>query len=178
MDQGVAAVIGAAVGAAGAAGAATLAWRLTRSRTQLRIEEVRWRRQVRRDAYLEALTAARSVLADLLAALDLMALAPAPSRATMGRRVLREVVEQLPALETATQRVGLEGPDDVAGAAHRMQERVTALVTLAYPRQGMDPAGDPRSMAAFRRCREDAESAVAEFTRRARDALGGERVAP
>lgn len=93
----------------GAAGATASAW--IAGRTQGRVQHSHWRRQVRRDAYSSLLTVANGVYASY---------GPAARAMKAGHRFPTvELPESLlPALSAAASAVSLEGPPDVARAAH------------------------------------------------------------
>ncbi|MFG2985755.1 proline dehydrogenase [Streptomyces sp. NPDC048258] len=120
MDSGLAALVGAAIGSAASLGAAFVS-----GRVQARSQHAQWRRQVRRDAYTQYLTAlhARDVALDEV----LRALGPdAHALHTVDERV-RDFVSLARQVHRSAEVVLLEGPASMADAVSRVSDASAAL---------------------------------------------------
>ncbi|WP_374776458.1 proline dehydrogenase [Streptomyces sp. NBC_01310] len=120
MDSGLAALVGAAIGSAASLGAA-----LVSGRVQARSQHVQWRRQVRREAYTQYLTA----LHDRDVALDevLRALGPDAHPPHAVEERVREFVRLARQVHRSAEVVLLEGPASVAEAVSGISEASVAL---------------------------------------------------
>ncbi|MDX3077856.1 hypothetical protein [Streptomyces sp. MI02-7b] len=169
MDQGLAAVFGAAVGVIGSAMTGALTWAVTRTqlKTQLQADRQRWQLELRRETYLGLLTAVRTARGALATALDEMEI----SRAD-GQPHMAEAWRLLPSVEVARTAVHLEGPPEMAALATGLAEGLFALFRNAYAwRQGTD-FDDPDLAAANRQARAGLVSAEKEFIAAAQQHLG------
>jgi len=115
MDAGVAAVLGATVGALGAVGAGWMAAWGTRqqAKTQVRADVERWHREERHRVYAEYMRTAVSVGHHLTGIFgDLEAL---DVEAVEGKR--RTIRDAIPELTSATALVMIQGPSEVSNVA-------------------------------------------------------------
>ncbi|QLH23645.1 proline dehydrogenase [Streptomyces sp. Rer75] len=120
MDAGLAALVGAALGAVASLGAASVS-----GRAQARSQHDQWRRQVRREAYTQYLVALHDrdvAMDDVLRALD----AEAPDQAVVDGRV-ETFIGLAREVHRAAEVVLLEGPSGVGEAVSGVAEASSAL---------------------------------------------------
>jgi hypothetical protein len=138
VDDGTAAILGAAVGVAGTIVAAALAvasarWQV---RTQAVTEDARWRARQRRDAYAGLLTSVRRAVGSLASAGEALS-ADSPD-VSEGTRLLAHAWSTLGDLEAALATVQLEGPESVIEAASAMTEAIFAVFGTTTRWRGAD----------------------------------------
>ncbi|MFF3558531.1 hypothetical protein ACFYXS_00575 [Streptomyces sp. NPDC002574] len=172
MDQGLAAVFGAAVGVIGSAMTGALTWAITRTqlKTQLQADLQRWKREIRRETYLGLLNAVRAARGALAAALDEFEL----NRET-GQPHMAEAWRLQPSVEVARTAVHLEGPAEMAALADDLAEALHSLFGCAYPWRQGSSFDDPDLTANNRRARArlfSAEQAFIAAAQRQLDAGG------
>ncbi|MET7715155.1 hypothetical protein [Streptomyces sp. NPDC005407] len=128
MDQGVAALLGAAVGVLGTVATSAISGWLGRQQveTQARVDHAQWRRQVRRDAYSAFLAPAN----ESRNALKLAA------RALIGEvdvgvadRKLQVAQDHLQAVQAAWASLAVEGPESVEQAARSVKTGLHSMHT-------------------------------------------------
>ncbi|MET9667446.1 hypothetical protein ABZY19_18940 [Streptomyces sp. NPDC006475] len=142
MDQGVAALLGAAVGVLGTVAASAISgWSNRRQvQTQARVDHAHWRRQVRRDAYSAFLAPANESRTALKAA----------ARALIGEvdveeadRKLHVAQDHLRAVQAARASLAVEGPESVEQAAHGVKTGLNSMhTTLLAWRDSAEGAPD------------------------------------
>ncbi|MER5916321.1 hypothetical protein ABT124_39470 [Streptomyces sp. NPDC001982] len=147
MDQGLAAVFGAAVGVIGSALTGALTWAALRTqlRTQLQADHLRWTREVRRETYLGLLNSVRAARGALAASLDELRVSHQD-----GQRSMAEAWRLLPPVESAGAAVQLEGPAELAAPAANLTEALFAVFNAAYPWREGRSLDDPDLVAAYR----------------------------
>ncbi|MFI8834972.1 hypothetical protein ACIGPN_28735 [Streptomyces afghaniensis] len=160
MDQGLAAVFGAAVGVIGSVVTGALTWAASRTqlRTQLREDHLRWKREVRRETYLGLLNAVRAARGVLASSLDELHVSHQD-----GQQSMAEVWRVLPSVESATAAVQLEGPAEMASPAVDLAEALFSVFKAAYPWREGRGLDDPDLIAAFRGACNGFESAEKVF---------------
>lgn len=160
VDQGLAAVFGAAVGVIGSVVTGALTWAASRTqlRTQLREDHLRWKREVRRETYLGLLNAVRAARGVLASSLDELHVSHQD-----GQQSMAEAWRVLPSVESATAAVQLEGPAEMASLAVNLAEALFSVFKAAYPWREGRGLDDPDLIAAFRRACNGFESAEKVF---------------
>ncbi|MFE2583906.1 hypothetical protein [Streptomyces sp. NPDC059378] len=160
MDQGLAAVFGAAVGVIGSAMTGVLTWAVTRTqlRTQLQADLQRWKWEVRRETYLGLLNAVRAARGALAAALDEFEI----SRED-GQPHMAEAWRLQPSVEVARSAVLLEGPAEMAALATDLAEALFGLFGSAYSWRQGSSFDDPDLTTANRQARDRLVSAEKAF---------------
>lgn len=149
MDEATAVLLGAAVGAFGSVVTggfawAAIRWQVTRQRD---LDDRRWHRQNRREAYVVFMAACRAATQELASAIDHRAAHPDDTEDG-----LTAAWQALIPMDAALAAVRLEAPEAVMGAAGDLAEAVMGLFGAAYPlrsgagiddvRAGFEPAMD------------------------------------
>ncbi|MGW2696137.1 hypothetical protein ACWC3Y_30755 [Streptomyces sp. NPDC001296] len=160
MDQGLAAVFGAAVGVIGSAMTGALTWAVTRTQlqTQLQADLHRWRREVRRETYLGLLNSVRTARGALAASLDDMRIGRED-----GQQHMTEAWRLLPSVEVTRSAVLLEGPAEMAVLATDLAEALFALFRSAYSWRQGSALDEPDLVAVNRLARDTLVSAEEAF---------------
>ncbi|MFF3276305.1 hypothetical protein ACFYWU_36025 [Streptomyces chrestomyceticus] len=141
MDAGLAAILGAAVGACGTAVAAGVAGFLSRSQTKLQLaaQDRQLSRQIRADLVTQLREPRRQAYAafaaETSAKLEALwwvaeALAGDPPQCEAAERLLRE--NFVPSADAAYERVLMEGPEEVASAAAHLAAGVESAGNIAF----------------------------------------------
>ncbi|WP_426570372.1 hypothetical protein [Streptomyces canus] len=160
MDQGLAAVFGAAVGVIGSVMTGVLTRAATRAqlKTQLQADLLRWKREVRRETYLGLLNSVRAARGALAASLDDLHV----SRQE-GQQNMTEAWRLQASVESASAAVQLEGPAEIAAPAANLAEALFATFKSAYPWREGAALDEPDLIAAYRRACHALESAEKTF---------------
>ncbi|WUD76531.1 hypothetical protein OG937_35005 [Streptomyces sp. NBC_00510] len=142
MDEATAALLGAAVGAFGSVVTGGFAWTAMRWQLvrQRDLDDRRWQRQNRRDAYVTFMAACRAATKELASAVD--------HRAAHPDDPVDDLVaawQALVPMDAALAAVRLEAPDVVMEAAGELAHAVSALFHAAYPLRSGSGVDDIRA---------------------------------
>ncbi|MEU1619809.1 hypothetical protein ABZ479_21225 [Streptomyces sp. NPDC005722] len=142
MDEATAVLLGAAVGAFGSLATGGFAWAAMRWQVvrQRDLDDRRWRRQNRRDAYVTFMAACRTATQELASAVDHRAAHPDDPVDN-----LVAAWQALVPMDAALAAVRLEAPDAVMGAAGELAHAVSALFEAAYPLRSGSAVDDIRA---------------------------------